>query len=1318
MTATQIPVAATASTITSSIATTNPTYFPFQSLTTTGSNCAGATLFTGALNIPPCTGGGSLPSGSLGFTTSNSNGSTTYAASGSNGIDCSQMSGTNLDDQLNNCNAYAITTGVGVMNARYMGNPANFITKEVEKGELVQPTVAAATGTSPGAGTYFVSYVLNSPMVSPSSASKENAVTVTGSQEIQVTSPTYAGTATTYSVYATPTGVAGTGTVSTAGTSAVTWVSGTQFTTGSAWNGQAININGATFTISSVGSATSLTLTGSSTPTGTFPYFTGMWTEKLCSGATNVAIGTNVNLTAACSGSAINTNNHPWGVALWQPYSGSWQIAASANLGTDPITGNGNCAIKNFDQSADDQNQFAIGEGVTFVVTSAGSATYASGWCDDDNPKAGSSYIKHHGEAFTAVASDTITRAGIEYRHLFDSSELDNATTVMAGNAGGPGVWIWGVCCQTSGRHIHVESNGAANNGIVLGNDSVGSSHGGVSNISFYDLVSVHAAVPYSEFVAGSPELLGTTVHGLYMEGPGSVTCSQNIISITPNQSASGPFEIDNASMGGNCSTATGVFANVAHTLQQFRMRNVSSGNFLSVLNYAPDTTKNYSIASAGQVVGDIGFNTQSRPDQLTYLNATDWLETPEIVDSNTNEILGFTTTTSAVDYANITNGATGSPGTVTIAAKGTDSNINLNLVSKGSGTVECNGTSCGSGGPGTGTQYTHPYWSTTSALGSVAPTTGYDGVPQVETNSTTSGVFTAAPVSSPQGVPVDLESGSTFTVALTDRYKVLNTTNATTSTAVTVPAPSTTGFGLNFVFAHLNSGSVVATDTPTTATVNGNSTMKLVGAVAGHNPEAAFWWEDSSTSCSSGPCYWGAEILPTDANGQLAAEGLNVANACPTCVVASSPGVGIAHFAGSTQTVTSSTIATGDIAANAVTLAKLATQTANTVLANVTGSTAVPTAAAIPAGVQFYTAGTGYSAATAAQLGTVLNIASGLVLYSGGTAAAPVGSTDWSASATTLTSAAAGTLNMSASTGAPSVQLPAVVGGTILAGTSTANLSAPVVIQNTNSSNNNTSITMGVSSPGTSTGQTTLNVNCATTQGNCLEAGTGGTWTAGVLSGQTKVFQVLPTGQTTLGTGPTVAGSPTSAFILGTTGTCPTAQASAGFLCPSSSSDNTYYWNVNNASVNQHLPQTAITSGSAYTNATTGFTSVAGGSGQTLAFTVAASTNYVVTCNILWQGSAGTAGPKFQWTGPASPTAVTASMHSPVTTATYLDATATAFSSPMADTGTITTATNFNAVVTLGLVNGTTAGTATLQAAANGTGTLTIEPGSFCEIQ
>lgn len=130
----------------------------------------------------------------------------------------------------------------------------------------------------------------------------------------------------------------------------------------------------------------------------------------------------------------------------------------------------------------------------------------------------------------------------------------------------------------------------------------------------------------------------------------------------------------------------------------------------------------------------------------------------------------------------------------------------------------------------------------------------------------------------------------------------------------------------------------------------------------------------------------------------------------------------------------------------------------------------------------------------------------------------------------------------------------------------------------------------------------------------------------------------------------------------------------------------------------------------SPYTNATTSFSNVTG-----LSFAVAANSNYSVTCQILWQTDTATGGPKVQWTGPAAATAVAASLHSAVTTTTYIDATATAFSSPMADSGTVTTATNFNSIVTLGLLNGANAGTVQLQAAANGIGTLTIQNGSFC---
>lgn len=220
---------------------------------------------------------------------------------------------------------------------------------------------------------------------------------------------------------------------------------------------------------------------------------------------------------------------------------------------------------------------------------------------------------------------------------------------------------------------------------------------------------------------------------------------------------------------------------------------------------------------------------------------------------------------------------------------------------------------------------------------------------------------------------------------------------------------------------------------------------------------------------------------------------------------------------------------------------------------------------------------------------------------------------------------------------------------------------------------------------------------------------------------GGTSKFKIQEDGTVTAataiatGTPPSCTAGTAGVLCLGE-GTAPTFASAVGMLWPDSTA-HAYYWNSNNGTT-QHLPQVAITTGTAYTNATTTFSSVAGSTGQTLAFTVAASTNYTVTCQVMWQGSAGTTGPKFQWTGPASPTNVAASMHSPVTTSTYLDATATAFSSSMADSGTITTAVNLMSIVTLGLVNGANAGTITLQAAANGAGTLTIQDGSFCVMQ
>jgi len=136
-------------------------------------------------------------------------------------------------------------------------------------------------------------------------------------------------------------------------------------------------------------------------------------------------------------------------------------------------------------------------------------------------------------------------------------------------------------------------------------------------------------------------------------------------------------------------------------------------------------------------------------------------------------------------------------------------------------------------------------------------------------------------------------------------------------------------------------------------------------------------------------------------------------------------------------------------------------------------------------------------------------------------------------------------------------------------------------------------------------------------------------------------------------------------------------------------------------------MPQTAFLT-SNYTNATTTFSNV-----TNLSFPVEASTNYKVTCDLDYQTSATTADVKIQWTGPASPTAVTYDLATEVTASTLSASVATAFSTALSEAGTPTITTNFPLRTTMTLINGANAGTIQLQAAATGTGTITIIPGS-----
>jgi hypothetical protein len=139
----------------------------------------------------------------------------------------------------------------------------------------------------------------------------------------------------------------------------------------------------------------------------------------------------------------------------------------------------------------------------------------------------------------------------------------------------------------------------------------------------------------------------------------------------------------------------------------------------------------------------------------------------------------------------------------------------------------------------------------------------------------------------------------------------------------------------------------------------------------------------------------------------------------------------------------------------------------------------------------------------------------------------------------------------------------------------------------------------------------------------------------------------------------------------------------------------------------------------SQYTNATTTFSNVTG-----LSFAIDASTNYAISCKLIYQGSATTTGMKIQFTGPASPTKVTAQTFQTTTTGAagvfYSAAVdGTTFAVTLAGPAAIvTTGADLSSTLDVGVENGTTAGTWQLQAAANGVGTLTIQVGSFCKMQ
>jgi hypothetical protein len=176
-------------------------------------------------------------------------------------------------------------------------------------------------------------------------------------------------------------------------------------------------------------------------------------------------------------------------------------------------------------------------------------------------------------------------------------------------------------------------------------------------------------------------------------------------------------------------------------------------------------------------------------------------LQAPAVYDSNGNEGLAISPTANAVDYLKVANGAAGNPGTVTLTAAGSDTNINLNLVSKGTGTVQCNGGSCaGAGYPGAGIAN-----STGSAWGASYSTTGSGTALTLSVSPAFTGTPTA-PTQSALNNSTDLA-----TTAYADSGVAVEKSRALAAEALLAPIASPTFTGTPVVPGYAKTGTLVS---------------------------------------------------------------------------------------------------------------------------------------------------------------------------------------------------------------------------------------------------------------------------------------------------------------------------------------------------------------------------------------------------------------------------------------------------------------------------------------------------------------------------
>lgn len=245
------------------------------------------------------------------------------------------------------------------------------------------------------------------------------------------------------------------------------------------------------------------------------------------------------------------------------------------------------------------------------------------------------------------------------------------------------------------------------------------------------------------------------------------------------------------------------VLDSVASAVNEITVANSATGNSPSIAATGGDTNLDLLLAAKGTGVvkaGGVEIVTLTGTQALSNktLTAPKFVDLGFIADANGNELVVMDTVASAVNEIKIANAATA--GTPTISAQGDDTNVSLNLVTKGSGTLQYNGTEV-----------------LTSATASVSTE--------------------------------NAQTGTSYTLALSDAGKTVTMSNTSTNT-LTVPPSGTVNFpvGTRIDVIQYNSGQTTIAPGAGVTIVKYSIADGTNAKLAGKYAAATLWKKDAST--------------------------------------------------------------------------------------------------------------------------------------------------------------------------------------------------------------------------------------------------------------------------------------------------------------------------------------------------------------------------------------------------------------------------------------------------------------------------------------